>query len=257
MKIGVIGAGAYGTALGEILLAKGHEITYYDPAITDKFVEDVLWDAEMILMVAPSSAVPELLPQLKKDVPIIVATKGLLTDDLFSEFEDVMVLSGPGFADDIKAHKQTYLTVSDPRLMDLFRTDYIDFDKTKDRRGILMCGALKNVYAILAGYLNLKPGDSNYDDFIGGVADEMQSILFMNGCERDTVNRYCGIDDLKLTCNLPSRNYEFGHELASNPDYKPEKTVEGLSTLKRIRAGEIVLPDEIKYLQQLMDIIKE
>lgn len=257
MKIGVVGAGAYGTALGEILAEKGHEITYYDPALTDKYVEEVIRGSEMVLLAAPSEAVPSLLPQLEKDVPIIVATKGILNDDIFNEFEDVMVLSGPGFADDIKAHKMTYLTVSDTRLMDFFRTDYIGFDKTRDKRGILMCGALKNVYAILAGYLNMKPEDPDYDDFINNVAHEMESILFVNGCERDTVNRYCGIADLRLTCNMPSRNYEFGRTLSTNPEYMPEKTVEGLSTLKLIREGNITLPDDAKFLQQIMEIIKE
>ena len=254
MKIGIIGAGAYGTALGGILEEKGYETVYYDPAITDKFVHDLVWDAEMVLLVAPSSAVPELLPQLDVYTPLIIATKGILKDDIFADFHEVMALSGPSFADDMKAKKETFLTVTDDRLVKLFDTDYISFDHTKDLRGVLMCGALKNVYAIRAGYLGLRPGTAEHQQFITDVAKEMELILLANGAMRDTVYHYCGVDDLKLTCNLPSRNYEFGMKKRENPDYQPEKTVEGLATLARIVAGEIEVPLEASILKEIINM---
>lgn len=252
MKIGVIGAGSFGTALGGILEANGHELIYYDPAITDKFINDLLWDVEMVLLVAPSFAVPSIVPELQTNIPLIIATKGLLSDNLFAGFKDVMAISGPGFADDIKAKKDTYLTITDDRLAELFKADYLHFDRTKDVKGVLMCGALKNVYAIKAGFLGLKSGTPEHEQFLKEVAEEMEIILLANSAMRDTVKHFCGVDDLRLTCNYPSRNYEYGAKLHDDPNYKPEKTVEGLSALKRIVNGEIIVPDEANHLKQII-----
>lgn len=259
MKIGVIGAGSFGTALGDILKNNGHDIIYYDPAITDRFINDLLWDVEMVLLVAPSFAVPSIIPELQTNIPLIIATKGLLSDDLFTDFKDVMAISGPGFAKDIKAKKDTYLTITDERLAELFKADYLHFDRTKDVKGVLMCGALKNVYAIKAGYLGLKPSTPEHEQYLNEVADEMEVILLANGAMRDTVRHFCGIDDLRLTCDLPSRNYEYGAKLHEDSTYKPEKTVEGLTALKRIIGGEITIPDEANHLKQIisMNIVGE
>ena len=42
MIIAILGAGAYGTALGEILIKNGHNVRYYDP----KFGRDDFIDVE-------------------------------------------------------------------------------------------------------------------------------------------------------------------------------------------------------------------
>lgn len=143
MKIAVLGAGAFGTALGGILADKGYDIDYYDSKLEREKLSDVLADAKYIVLCVPSKAAPYLLPYLPKNKPLIVATKGILSDKVFADFKDFMVLSGPGFADDIKAAKDTKLTATDDRIIELFSTDYLTFDKTNDKRGVLMCGALK------------------------------------------------------------------------------------------------------------------
>jgi glycerol-3-phosphate dehydrogenase len=128
MKIAILGAGAFGTALGGILANKGYDIDYYDSKVERERLSDVLMKAKYVVLCVPSIAVPYLLPYLPKNLPLIVATKGILTDYAFHEFRDWMVLSGPGFADDIKAKKKTFLTATDSRVVDLFSTDYVQFD---------------------------------------------------------------------------------------------------------------------------------
>ena len=115
-----------------------------------------------------------------------------------------------------------------------------------------MCGALKNVYAILAGILKLERDSKEWRHFIIAASDEMEKILAINGANPKTIDLVCGVKDLELTCGYPSRNYEFGDKLRKNPNYLPEKTVEGVSALKRIKRGEIKLPDEVPYLRDLI-----
>ncbi len=257
MKIAIMGAGAFGTALGGILAENGYDIDYYDSRIERERLSDVVSDSKMILVAVPSASVPYLLPYLPKDKPLIIATKGILSDQPFRDFNDYMVISGPGFADDIKAHKKTHLTVTDKRIEKLFQRDYLVFDYTNDNNGVLMCGALKNVFAIYAGLKGLKRDSAESKDYIKKASSEMKLVLKANGASPKTVDCFCGTPDLVLTCGYPSRNYEFGDLLRQNPNYKSEKTVEGISALKRIRRGEIVVPKEALLLNELIRISTE
>ena len=231
---------------------KGYDIDYYDSRIEKERLSDVVADAKYIVLCVPSKATPYVLPYLPKNKPLIIATKGILSDKAFSEFKDYMVLSGPGFADDIKAAKQTILTATDLRIVNLFGTNYLSFDMTDDKRGVLMCGALKNVYAIMAGLRGLEPGTEKHKKYLSDVAREMKELLTANGAKAETVDLVCGKGDLKITCANPSRNYEFGCKLRENPEYQPEKTVEGVSALKRIKRGEIVIPENVVILKELV-----
>ncbi len=255
MKVSILGAGDFGTALGGILAEKGCDIDYYDSKYERERLMDVLSKAKYILLCVPSKSVPHLLPYIPKDIPIIVATKGLLTDDCLKEFQDYMVLSGPGFAADIKARKKTFLTATDQRIIDLFTTPTLQFDYTDDRRGVLMCGSIKNVYAILAGLKGLQLRSAEWYDFIHQASKEMSKLLMNNSANANTADLECGIGDLRLTCGLPSRNYEYGTILASNPGFEPENTVEGLTAARRIKHGEIVVPEGLTLLNEALSRI--
>ena len=256
MKIAILGAGAFGTALGGIVAEKGYDIDYYDSRMERENLSKVLADAKYVILCIPSEAVPYVLPHLSKSQSLIIATKGILGDMTFSGFRDYMVLSGPGFAQDIKAHKKTLLTATDSRIVDLFTTEYLEFDFTDDRRGVLMCGALKNVYAILAGMKSLKRQTPAWREFINTATEEMETILEVNGADPSTVGLACGIGDLKLTCGMPSRNYEYGTIIKDNPGYEPKNTVEGLSAIRRIKRYDISVPEKAKLLKEVMNAIK-
>ncbi len=253
MNITIIGAGAFGTALGRILESKKHHITYYSRELKTT-LEDALKNAETILLAVPSKAITEVLPKLPTNLPLIIATKGILDINEFKDFDDIMVISGPGFANDINHHQKTKLTATDPRIRELFETDWLKFDMTSDEKGVLMCGALKNVYAIYAGLQNLQPGTPAHDKYLATTAEEMKSVLMTNGANPKTVDLACGQGDLKITCGYPSRNYEFGQKLIGNPNYQPEKTVEGVTALKKIKAGIIKVPKTAFALHELIKI---
>ena len=252
MKVAMLGAGAFGTALGGILADNGYDVDFYDPKFERENLKDVVSGAGVVVLCAPSTAASYLLSHLPKDIPLVIATKGILTDGVFHEFKDYMVISGPGFAEDIKAAKQTKMTITDDRLKKLFGADYMDFDQTNDKKGVLMCGALKNIYAMLAGYNGLKRDSLEWKDYIKKVVREMKDILAFNGAKSETVDLACGISDLELTCDYPSRNYEYGDLLKKDSSREPEKTVEGLSALRRIRRGEIRVPDSALILKGML-----
>ena len=252
MKIAILGAGAFGTALGGILADNGYDIDYYDSKIEHEKLSDVLARAKYIVLSVPSKVVPYILPYLPKKTPLIVATKGILSDAPFAEFKDWMVLSGPGFAEEIKAREQAFFSITDSRIAELFDANYTDFDLVEDRKGVLMCGALKNIYAIYAGRYNLKPRSLRLKNYIEEASWEMTRILELNGADPFTVYHACGVGDLILTCSPKSRNYEFGQKLKKNPDYQPEKTVEGVSALKRIKRGEIKMPKDLTIMNKII-----
>ncbi len=257
MRIGIIGAGAYGRAIGGILKENGHEIQYYDPAITSSQIDATTKFGEVLVIAVPSAVILDVLCEIPKDKPLIIATKGILGDKIFADFNDVMVLSGPGFADDIKLGKKIGLTITDIRIRDLMGTKYVDYDYTTDRNGVLLCGSLKNVYAILAGFEGLVRGEVEWKRFISETLDEMREVLMSNGADPETVGLFCGKGDLELTAGLPSRNYEFGLNLRRDKTAKPSKTVEGWSALRKIMNGELIIPKKAEKMNFLVELRSE
>lgn len=252
VKVGVMGAGAYGAALGEILSEKGFLVLYYDTKLPDSDILSVVDGASYILLAVPSTAIDDILLSLIHGIPLIVATKGILSKEVFSDFSDPMLISGPGFAEDIVKQKKTTLTTTDRRVIDLFSTKYLSFDYTNDFQGVLLSGSLKNVYAIGAGVLNLEYGSPEWREYITDVYSEFKNILRFNGCDPRTADLSCGLGDLKLTCNTPSRNYQFGRNLAKNDSFLSDNTVEGLSTAQAIYDGKLALPEDAVILESII-----
>ena len=98
MKIAILGAGAFGMALGGILASKGYDTDYYDAKIERERLSDVVYGAEYILIAVPSEVIAYILPHLPSNIPLIIATKGILSDAVFANFSDYMILSEIGRA---------------------------------------------------------------------------------------------------------------------------------------------------------------
>lgn len=253
-KIAILGAGAYGTALGGVLAENGYDIDYYDPLKERERLKDVVNDASAVVLCTPSRVAEKLLPHLPKDKFLIVATKGFLTEKPFRDFKDWAVLAGAGFANDIKAGKETVLTATDERVQQMFKTDYLSVELTADRKGVLICGALKNVYAIFGGIGQVADNPLSLMAYVNDVTKEMQRILKANHAKAKTAFLSCGARDLALTCSHNSRNYEFGAHLINDPRQVPDETVEGVETLNRLQRGEIKLPNNLVPLGFMMRV---
>ena len=72
MKIAILGAGAFGTALGGILAENGYDIDYYDSRLEQERLSDVVSDSKIVVVAVPSVSVPYLLPYLPKN-PLILS----------------------------------------------------------------------------------------------------------------------------------------------------------------------------------------
>ena len=149
MNIAILGAGAFGQALGKILTDNQHTVKYYDPYVyPDVNLDAATFEADTIVIAVPSLAIKKLLqdyPERLKKVPTILATKGLLSAEPFTDFAQFSVLSGPAFASEIVEGKPATLTSSSPVAMGIFHNDQITIELCEDINGILLCGALKHL----------------------------------------------------------------------------------------------------------------
>lgn len=251
-KVAILGAGAYGTALGGILAENGHDIDYYDPAHEEERLKDVLNGAKFVVLCTPSEVTPRLLPHLDKNTPLVVATKGFLTTKYFDDFKKWGVISGPSYAGDLKNREETIMTATSDWIIQLFITDFIKFDFIEDKKAVLMCGSLKNVYAILAGKFGLQSNTIAMKEFIESALFEISQILEANDADKKAAFSACGIGDLILTCRPESRNYTFGLNLRNRQPIDFNATLEGVTTLRRIAKKEIIVPESAQFLRQLI-----
>jgi glycerol-3-phosphate dehydrogenase len=87
-------------------------------------------------------------------------------------------------------------------------------------RGVALCGALKNVYAIGLGVIKaLGAGDNARGVYIAAAAEEMRHIVRLMGGREMTVYGYAGLADLIATgLSESSRNHQVGCALGKRAD---------------------------------------
>ena len=137
--------------------------------------------------------------------------------------------------------KPATLTVSSQIAQNLFESEQVKVEYSPDALGIILCGSLKNAYAIGCGFHD--DSDNALAQLLTEAHREMQQYLEDHGANRDTADCACGIGDLILTCNSRnSRNYTCGMKLKSGielDDILNElKTVEGITALHDLDISE-------------------
>ena len=262
MKITILGAGAFGTALGSILEENKHELAFFDPYVFPKIsLRTALKSSAAVILAAPSAEVPKLLKKLPKNLPLICASKGFLSTVPFQNFTDFSVLSGGAFASQLKAKAPTTLTATSAFAADLFTTKWLTIEQTTDTKGVLLCGALKNLYAIYSGY-HAEEDHQTYEQFINAAVKELASILAENGGMASTAELSCGRQDLSITCSsTESRNYSFGASLRARKNARINRpivaaTTEGLAAYRAIKAtADFKIPDSAPMLKEIIHLL--
>ena len=191
MKAGVIGAGAWGTALAQLLAADGHAVRLWaleaevvdavngsqenplylpgiplSPSIAATGAMADMADCDLLLVVSPAQHLRSVVAQAPAGVPLLLCSKGIEagTSLLMSEVAQqaqprspIAVLSGPTFAHEVARGLPTAITLAcedralGERLAARIARPAFRPYLSDDVIGAEIGGAVKNVLAIACG----------------------------------------------------------------------------------------------------------
>lgn len=263
--IAVLGAGAWGTALAIHLAKAGHQVKLWSHSVSQAerlneqhensrylpgipfpkslsasaSLDQVLYSAESILVVVPSSAFRDVLQQVShyigaKPVHIAWATKGFEPEsqsllhqvalDVLGSDAGISVLSGPTFADEVAKGPPTAMVSASPEeseaqyWADVFHFGAFRMYTQSDMVGVEVGGAYKNIIAIATGLSDgLGLGANARAALVSRGMVEMMRLGQALGGQSETLMGLAGLGDLVLTCTDDlSRNRRFGLRLAKS-----------------------------------------
>lgn len=238
--IGVMGGGAFGTALALALAGNGpvtlwtrsddtaagmqtdRENMAYLPGV--KFPDRLTVTADAahlagsaaVLLAVPMQQLRSVITKHRDMIGSTVAVaccKGIELDtglgphDVITELlphSHPALLTGPSFAADIARGKPTALTLASrdgEDLQSLLSTPVLRLYRTDDLNGAAMGGALKNVMAIACGAaIGAGLGDSARAALMTRGYAEMVRYATAHGARPETLSGLSGLGDLALTC---------------------------------------------------------
>lgn len=207
--------------------------------------------AHRIILAIPTQQLRSVLTEYSVFVmqkPVLLLQKGIekstlkLPFEIMKEFgvENISVLSGPNFADEMLNGLPTATTISsmDIKAADawasLFKSSVFRPYTHTDMKGAQIGGAIKNIVAIACGVVKgLGLGQNALSAIITRGLAEMVRLGVAMGAKQETFLGLSGVGDLVLTCNSEqSRNFRFGVSLAreENWDESINGTIEGYHT---------------------------
>lgn len=259
MKIAVIGEGAWGTAITQVIRSE-HQVYLWcqDPVIAqqlqtqqvnERYLSHVLLkrsitstniftdltECDLFLVTTPVRFLREVLAKLLKvaqQKPLILLCKGIEEQSLLLPcaiaqelgYEQVSYLAGPSFARGICAGELTALVhvgAVDINLTSIF-VDHVIVQAGEDLIGIQMLAAMKNVLSILLGAADGAGfGVNTRAALFAQIVQEMNVLVTHLGGKEHTLLTVAGIGDLFLTgTSKESRNFSFGRLLGQGSSYQ-------------------------------------
>ncbi|MDP7088130.1 MAG: NAD(P)H-dependent glycerol-3-phosphate dehydrogenase [Dehalococcoidia bacterium] len=216
-------------------------------------------ESELVIVAVPSVSVRENLKHisyaLSAVTSIVCATKGIeiesgkrMSEVIIEELpgfclDNIGVLSGPNLAPEIAAGKISSATVAFPSssvsesVQSILSSDVFRVYRSEDVKGVELGGALKNIVAIGAGFIDGAGLGANIKAaYVTRGLHEITRLGVAMGAKADTFAGLSGMGDLIVTCySTLSRNYRLGFGLASGQDLQSVlkelgQTVEGAPT---------------------------
>ncbi|WP_287130151.1 NAD(P)H-dependent glycerol-3-phosphate dehydrogenase [Candidatus Cyanaurora vandensis] len=248
-NVTILGAGAWGTALAELVQGQGHPVQVW----SRQQDLEVVANAAVVISALPMTAVRSVAARIPlADHAILVSTtKGLEAGTVLTPSaiwqsyfpkHAVVVLSGPNLASEIRAKKPAAAVVAGPRAQEvqkILACERFRVYLNNDPQGVELGGALKNVVAISAGVSDgLDLGTNAKSALITRGLAEVIRIGVLLGGQAETFYGLAGLGDLLTTCTSPlSRNYQVGFRLATHPDLLAvlrsiEGVAEGVNTAR-------------------------
>lgn len=284
MKVGIIGAGAWGTALGTIVARGGADAVLWSYDGAKKDFDGVVSPANLRvttnmadmgecdawLIVTPAAFFRNTVrgaAQYYGGQPVIVCTKGAEpeTGEFMSEImaaelpaaRDLAVLSGPQFAAEVARGVPTGSTLATRSIIalqtgrDIFNQLYIN--PSDDIIGAEICGVGKNAVALICGYnLVAAAGENERAMIFTRAWDEVAQIGIAMGAKIETFLDLCGIGDLFLSAtSATSRNFAGGMAIAKGEEVVG--TVEGIFALSGLIRRAAALDVETPTLAQMQE----
>jgi glycerol-3-phosphate dehydrogenase (NAD(P)+) len=241
-RIGILGAGAWGTAIGKHLAERGHKVELWcrEAEVAEEinhrhanspsayllevvrkvlFAPDILEGRTLVGVLTkgfvetpqgvrlPTEAVENLLPGIYRD--------------------NLVYISGPSHAEEVSRGKLTGLISASRngsnaiRFRRLLAGPPLVVFSSLDVRGVQICAAVKNVIAIAFGMLDalseFSPtvGDNTESLLLAAGLNEIQRLgLAMGATHAETFSSIAGVGDLEVTCRSKyGRNRRFGREI--------------------------------------------
>lgn len=218
-------------------------------------------NSELVFVVLPSSALRKVLQPVAALLAgkiLISTTKGIEADSfmLMSQIikeiapkARIGVISGPNLAAEIAAGAPTATVVASEdealclRVQEVLHGPSFRVYASRDRVGAELAGALKNVYAIMAGMaaaLNL--GENTKAALITRGLAEMTRFALTQGAKPATFFGLAGVGDLIVTCSSSkSRNFQVGYALGQGHSLEEAvnrlgEVAEGVNTLRVLKS---------------------
>ncbi|MDP4746151.1 MAG: NAD(P)H-dependent glycerol-3-phosphate dehydrogenase [Porticoccaceae bacterium] len=217
--------------------------------------------ADSVFFAIPSSAFRSVAKQAKPFIAsgaiLVSMAKGIEAETfllpsqiLESELpgHPVGVISGPNLAKEI-ANKEITATVIGSaddelcsRVQRLLASRYFRVYANHDRYGVELAGALKNIYAIVAGIAEaMKAGQNTKSVVLTRSLAEMSRFACKLGADPLTFLGLSGVGDLYVTCTSPlSRNFRVGLALGEGKSLDQAmsdigQVAEGVNTTKLVK----------------------
>jgi glycerol-3-phosphate dehydrogenase (NAD(P)+) len=216
---------------------------------------------QLIFVALPSSALRQVLQPVAQQLSgklLVSTTKGIEAKSflLMSQIlEDIApqarigVLSGPNLAREVAEHALTASVVAseDEDLCEQVQAALhgrtFRVYASGDRFGVELGGALKNVYAIIAGMAAaMGMGENTKSMLITRALAEMTRFAVKLGANPMTFLGLAGVGDLIVTCSsAKSRNYQVGFALGEGLGLEAAverlgEVAEGVNTIKVLKA---------------------
>lgn len=260
--IGIVGAGAFGTALAVAFGRGGVGVRLWarnvariaHPALPQTVTVTAeiasLRAADAILLCVPTQQLRGFLQTngaVLDGRPIIACCKGIDLATLQGPTAQIAaccpastpaVLTGPSFAADIIRGLPTALTLAcasddtGARLQAMLVSPNLRLYRNTDVMGAELGGAIKNVVAIACGAaIGQCMGESARAALMTRGFAEMQRLALVLGAKSETLMGLSGLGDMVLTCTSDqSRNYQYGLALGRGGAFDAAITVEGVAT---------------------------
>lgn len=306
-KIGVLGSGGWGVALSLILNKNGHEVKIWSYAEEEKNIinnekrckflpeatipdgitcytdyESVVKDADIILVVTPSSAIRKTLSDIKNLVTenqvFVLCSKGMEADtqriytDIIKEIfpnNKVSALSGPSHAEEVAMFIPTAVVIASEdqevskELQQVFANEVFRVYVNDDMFGVEFGGSLKNIIALACGISSgLGYGDNANAALITRGLLEIARIGVRMGAKNETFYGLTGLGDLFVTCSsMHSRNRRCGILIGQGKSVKEARAelggmvVEGIEAVNGAYALVKKYNIEAPIITEMYDII--